>query len=260
MLGKQDTFSSGGLGSRYFVVKDTFDLYAGILFQLTGGQSENVWGTEQENWLLSRMQESDTTWRVMGNSTSMTSMLLDLSNIDFLPDQFRQTFYLNVDQWDGLPNKRQTFLGTLAATGVGNTVMIAGDIHNSHAAKHGETVFEFTVAGVSSTSFKGFMREISQAPPFSEIQGTAFFVENLESLMLEASPVMEATNEKQMKYTRSGVHGFAVIEANASDMVTTFYHLDEAEVFTNQYQSAELPAKFFTKRFRIVGSDLSETL
>ncbi len=259
MLGKQDLFSPSGLGSRYFVVKSAFDLYAGLLFQLTQGASENVWGSAQEDWLIGRLTQSDTAWRVIGNSTSMTSMNLDLSKIEFLPDQFRQNFYLNIDQWDGLPNKRATFLGTLAANGIGNTVMIAGDIHNSHAANHGNGVFEFTVAGVSSTSFKGFMRELAQGPPFSEIPGTAVFVENLEALMLEASPVINSeTGEKQMHYTRSGVHGFSVIEVNANHLTNTFYHLDEQEAFTNQYDSATLPAKFSTKQFRAVGTDLEE--
>ncbi|CAM2009533.1 alkaline phosphatase D family protein [Acanthopleuribacter pedis] len=259
MLGKADFFSPSGLGSRYFVVKSAFDLYAGLLFQLTQGQSENVWGADQENWLLGRLSQSTTTWRVIGNSTSMTSMNLDLSTIDFLPDQFRQNFYLNIDQWDGCPNKRATFLGTLAAGGIGNTVMIAGDIHNAHAANHGNGVFEFTAAGISSSSFKSFMRSVVQGPPFDAIPGAAVFVENMEALMIDASPVInEETGEKQMRYTRSGVNGFSVIEVNDTDLTNTFYHLDEAEVFTNQYADDTLPAKFQTKQFRAIGTDLEE--
>ena len=77
-MGKTGLASSTATGSRYFVIKGAYELYAAARFLASGGASEDVFGAEQEAWLFRTFAESQTTWRVMGNSCSMTSMTLCL--------------------------------------------------------------------------------------------------------------------------------------------------------------------------------------
>lgn len=258
MLGKQGVFAGSGLGSRYFVVKEAYDLYSGILYQMSQGQSENVWGADQETWLRTGLTNSDATWKVIGNSCSHTSLVLDFTQVPGLPATLAQRFYINVDQWDGFPNKRAEFLGFLAANGVQNTVFLAGDIHASHAAQHGNGVHEFTVAAVSSGTFKEFVRRQIQNPPFNTVLSAPALAENLEQLFLNGSPRIEVLGEPQMVYTKQDVNGFAVVEVNAGNFVTTFHHIDEAQTFINHYQNPALSAMFSARTFEIVNGELRD--
>ena len=251
LLGKQNLF--GGIGVRNFVVKDTYDLFAGILFQATAGQSENALGDLQEEWLRRKLQESESTWRFIGNSTSFTTLIYDLRELEFLPALFRQRFYLNADQWDGFPNKRRELLALFGSRP--NTLMLAGDIHQSHTADHGNGLVEFTVTSISSSTFKNFLRTAVLDEPFNGIAGTNLLVENFEALVLEA----DAKNEKpHLRYTRGDVHGFAVVSVSAARVETTFYHIHQDHVQTNHYENPGLGNLFSQKRFAVQNGELRE--
>ena len=259
MLGKTSLLATNGLGSRNFVVKDTYDLVAALAVRANNGASEDVLGQDQENWLTEVINNSSTTWRVVGTSISATSLVLDFRDNDQVPALFRQRFYLGVDQWDGFPNKRAQLFELFASHPQQNTVLISGDIHASHASRHGNGIFEFTVCGVSSEPFKGFMRGAVQGPPFTDVPGINELVEDAEALFMAGSPVIdEASGLKQMAFTRADVHGFSVIEADATGLTNTFHHLDEGEVSENQYESAELDGKFTEVKFEIRGGELEQ--
>ena len=258
LFGKTGAFSGAGLGSRYFIVKDTYDLFAGVRYQLTGGASEDVFGLEQNTWLNQTLANSDATWRVMGNSCSFTSLIIDLRGIgELVPPELRQQFYVNVDQWDGFPNKKQEVLQTLANTGSGSAILLAGDIHASHVAKHADRIFEFTVAGVSSSPFKGFLRDAISGPPFDTVPAAAGLVESLETLNLQASPEI-GNGEKQLRYTNSDVVGFAVVTVDGQRVETRYFHLEGNEVLVNQYETGELSSKTQEVAFQVNGSDLTQ--
>ncbi len=175
-LGKQDLYSSNGIGSRYLVVKNTFDLYTAYKSLVEGDSAyDDAWGLAQTTAVFGNLLTSTSTWNVVGSSTSFTSMVLD-NSIDgcsgtpsslrsFLAAAITQAsggaivpdpndpddpnfplpaaqFYLNVDQWDGFPIRRRVFLdnptGALPTTlKETNAVLLAGDIHARFVTDHG---------------------------------------------------------------------------------------------------------------------------
>ncbi|OUR92500.1 hypothetical protein A9Q81_16235 [Gammaproteobacteria bacterium 42_54_T18] len=167
--------SSNGIGSRYNVVKDTYDIYtlylstvAPVLHPLSTDPDyidpnyDNAWGDAQQTSILINMSVSNATWNVLGSSTSFTSMVLDAKTnaCTGVGSQLRQVLdgaglgaafpqaqiYLNVDQWDGFPIRRRILMddptGAIAANGLktlkgADTIIISGDIHATFATDHG---------------------------------------------------------------------------------------------------------------------------
>jgi len=74
-------------------------------------------GDDQETWLAERLRTSTAKWRIIGQQVMMAS----------LPQ------FLNVDQWDGYPAARARFFDAIEAEGVGDVVVLTGDIHSSWA-------------------------------------------------------------------------------------------------------------------------------
>jgi hypothetical protein len=112
LIGKQSFFNS--IGSRYVVVKDTYDLYTGLLYAQTVKASENAFGLDQESFVVQRLEQSTATHKVLVSSYSLISMQLDLTHVPGVPAQFARNFYFDVDQWDGFPNKRAELYARLA--------------------------------------------------------------------------------------------------------------------------------------------------
>ena len=77
LLGKQSFF--GEIGTRYFVIKGTFDLYAAYKL-FVAQDSEHPYGVEQLNWLKTQLPSSVASqrWRVLGSSVSFSPLILDL--------------------------------------------------------------------------------------------------------------------------------------------------------------------------------------
>src|SRR5205823_3443764 len=131
-MGKRDLFTSRG--SRYIVLKDTFDAWTAYTYATTSGASENAYGTAQEAWFETTLGAPET-WKVLVSSVSLTSLIFDLRDKTDIPDaSLRNRYYLNADQWDGFPNQKRALLGKLAATAGGKAFTVAGDIHASFAS------------------------------------------------------------------------------------------------------------------------------
>src|SRR5215813_6425503 len=129
LIGKQTFFNR--IGSRYVVVKDTYDLYTGLLYAQTIKASENAFGLDQEAFVVQRLEQSTATHKVLVSSYSLISMQLDLTHVPGVPAQFARNFYFDVDQWDGFPNKRAELYARLA--GIQNLIALSGDIHGAFA-------------------------------------------------------------------------------------------------------------------------------
>ncbi|OUS26008.1 hypothetical protein A9Q99_19725 [Gammaproteobacteria bacterium 45_16_T64] len=176
-LGRSATsvIAESGLGARYNVIKNTYDIYTLYLSSVAPSlhptttdpdyvspDYDNAWGTAQQTSILVNLSTSNATWNVLGSSTSFTSMVLDASTgtCGGADSLLRQTLdgaslgaampdaqiYLNVDQWDGFPVRRTILMddptGAITSAGLktlkgSNTVIISGDIHSSFATDHG---------------------------------------------------------------------------------------------------------------------------
>ena len=92
-------------------------------------------GATQREWLKSTMAASKARWRVLGNPQMLQPLrLVDLDNeitrfVD--PDLPPNAgLYLNGTQWDGYQAERRDILSHLVEHGVGDNVVLTGDIHS----------------------------------------------------------------------------------------------------------------------------------
>lgn len=257
-MGKTDLFAGGGLGSRYMVVKDTFDLYTPVLYQASAKSSENVLGSTQETWFLDKFKNSTATWKTWGNEYMNMSMILDLSVQTALPSDLRQKFYLNVDAWDGMPNKRKELINALAA--VSNSVIITGDIHSFFAgsvtASDGKTkVPEFVGSSISSGTFQSMLySQVAASPTLKSVTGINSLVASLDDLMKPANA--------QYVYNNTANVGYSTVECDSKEYKVTFNQILETEVNTNYLNSTttQLNAKFSQKKFKLTSGSRDITV
>jgi alkaline phosphatase D len=241
-MGKVDLF--GIRGSRYVVVKDTFDLYAGYRYATSGRATENVLGTAQENWFKQQVQATNT-WKVIVSSVSFTSLVWDLRTKTDIPDPtLRQRFYFNVDQWDGFPTKRKELLSSLKASNV-NAVVLSGDIHASYASVE-EGIPSLTSPAISS----GTVQELAGNAVLGAgyYQGSAIY----RYVVAELDATLKAGNPN-LVFSNSVQHGFTVVDVRADQVQATFHLIPSSEVNKDysKRDDAELQGKFTTHAFRV---------
>jgi len=249
-MGKQGLFTR--LGSRYLIVKQLFDLYAGFKYQATAKASENALGNEQEAFLRDRLQSSDRTFKVVVSSTSLTSMILDLTGQTGLPATLQQRFYLDCDQWDGFPSKRAELFAFLTQANVRNAMFVCGDIHATFLSKvsagAGNDLAVITSPAISSQTLKEELLE--QVGELGLGPAAAALVAGLEQILQLSNP--------QIVFAKTDQHGFAVVEITGQGAKATFHQIANTEV-THDYSATpgDLAGKFATTAYNISGGAIT---
>jgi len=242
-MGKTSFFSE--LGSRYLVVKATYDLYSGWAYQNfvgsagASGKDQNAHGAEQALWLNTGLAASDATWRVLGSSVSLTSMILGLNSTGIAAatpaiagTQLDNDFYLNVDQWDGFGTYRAAgVIPALEKTGnsPNGAISIAGDIHSSWVSKHGSSsdIVSFTCPSISSGTFQQFIRD--QAATLVTDTAALDSLLSLADHIVHTSSEFQSASDKasggEIAYNKLETHGFAVAEVGGDDFTVTLHQL-----------------------------------
>jgi len=237
LMGK--TSHLADLGARYFVVKDTFDLYAQYKAALSSNSADDMYGATQRSWLTGKLTSNTGTWKILGSSVSFSPLVMDLraksagraalpdayaqldAALEGVPSPFNQRFYLNVDHWDGAVVSKQVMIQTLASRG--NVVSIGGDIHSHYASKLADGVFDLTSSSVSSGTFGSYLDG-----GLDGLVGSAGLSDEQKGLVQGLKPyydvLMESASEP-LKVARTREHGVAVATANATEMSVTFYNL-----------------------------------
>lgn len=251
-LGKTGLFSS--LGARYFMVQPTYDLYAAHKAALPdSADAENPCGATQFEWLRQTLLASDARWKVVVNSTSLTSMVLDLTGeadglplpikklLAELPGPLRNRFYLNADLFDGLPDFRRRLLDLYAS--VDGVVLVAGDIHASFASRHRGKVWEFTGPAVSSSTLRAAMAHLAQSDPvLSRVPGVAELVGQLDLLLGQANGEIE--------YVDTAANGFVSLLVSSDRIHATYWQVDGGYATHSFYdRPAQLLARLIPKQF-----------
>src|SRR5262249_59052695 len=78
-MGKSSLFAPGGVGARYIIVKPTYDIWRGFV-AAQDAEKDDPYQATQQLWLDDKLAaESDATWKVLGSSTSQTSLIVDLT-------------------------------------------------------------------------------------------------------------------------------------------------------------------------------------
>ncbi|HTE51989.1 MAG TPA: alkaline phosphatase D family protein [Kofleriaceae bacterium] len=228
-MGKSSLF--GQLGSRYLVIKPTYDVYATFRSTDAKGTYE-PYGAEQSAWLEEKLDaEPDATWKVLANSTAFTSLIVDLEPYaaqlgGLLP---ATQLYLDVDQWDGFPAARANLFTRL---NLHNTVILSGDIHAAYftdygADPDGNRVVEFTGPGVSSGPFEELLRSTAESiPALSGNPLVDVLLSLIDSLLPSAFPALRFSNSK--------VNGVMVLGVSATELQGTYTMLPGPESLEDQ--------------------------
>jgi len=245
-MGKTSLF--GYLGSRYFVIKDTFDIYAAYQEFVAQQQGKSVQGgfdAAQTNWIAQTFATSTSTWKILASSVSFSPLMFDFSssrantdivpleyvlNSELIPAPLKQRFYLEADQWDGFPQYKSNFIeNVLSQFGV---ISLGGDVHSSYITEHkasdvsGLKSFNFTTSSISSGTFSSFLNngmqdilgQLGDIP--AEVAQLPLFFDNL---------VKSATKRDDIKdnlvFSRMNEHGVVIVEANSENMLMTFHNV-----------------------------------
>jgi alkaline phosphatase D len=241
-MGKRDLYSRQG--SRYVVIKDTLDAYAAYKFGATQGASENVYGDAQETWLAEALAGPET-WKVLVSSVSMTSLMIDLrEKMDVTDPTLRNRFYLNVDMWDGFPNRRKALLEQLSQVAGGKALVLSGDIHAAFASVE-NGVACLTTPAISSQSIKGGAAGVAVSAGFDPTSAVyKYAVLQIDTTFQEANP--------GIAFSDCDGHGFLVVQLGAEEAIATFHLIPSAHAETDYASTPnDLARRFVTKKFRI---------
>jgi alkaline phosphatase D len=243
-LGKTSLF--GSVGSRYFVVEQTFQIYAAWLWTTRGPQTQNALGDTQLNWIASQMAASNAKWKVLASSVSTRPLVLDLTNPALgVPAPFNQRFLLNVDQWDGFPQGRQSLLARLPP----GSVILSGDIHATLVGGdpipgRSGIVVEFTTPAISSASFRTLLATTAANDPL------------LAPLAASLLPMLDQlVSDVGLDYFQSTRPGHTVLDSAPSEFKANIRQYDPAVVLAQPPATAPTPQREI--RFTFDGALLS---
>lgn len=264
-MGKTSLFNF--IGSRYLVVKDTYDIYAGYLeyvANLQGTSVQSGFDAAQTAWLGQTFATSTSTWKMLGSSVSFSPLIFDLSasradsglsllegvlNSAALPAALKQRFYLEADQWDGFPQFKSSFVdNVMSQFGV---ISLGGDVHSSYVTEHkannvtGKKSFNFTTSSVSSGTFGSFL-ENGMQQIFSQLGEVP---EQLKDLPFYFDPLVRSATKRDdisdnMIFSRMWEHGVAIVEVDAEQVLVNFHNTGSEfhnmdTVTRNYYNDAE---------------------
>ena len=223
-LGKSSLF--GELGSRYFVVKDAFDLLQAL--RAAEAPPPSAYGARQAAWLDAAIARPAPRWRLLANSVAMLPMVLDLSDpaLD-APALMRRSFYLNNDQWDGFGRERDAWVSKLDASG--GALVLSGDIHSGFATQLGARTVEFTTPAVSSATLNQMVAGSAENDP-----GNAAAIHRLAAALDE---VLRA-GEPRLRYAQTHRHGHLRIRLAGDTLAAEFVEFDAELCRQRRYDDA----------------------
>ncbi len=269
-LGKINLFSSHGVGARYVIVKQNYDLYSHFRYLTSNKGSESILGTTQEDELLATLRHSDARWRLVFSQVSSIPMViapqkareLD-SAIDLALSATEASlragsalgswnakqglhildyeFYMNLDGWDGFTNKRADLLRQYdqfnQARNDQNTVLISGDIHSSwvarqsHAQGLATNIYEFTGTSVSSGTGKGLV--------VNKIDGSFLEQLGIEDILIDmgldkVNSLVKAGYDG-MDYVNIADNGYMYFTIDGAELTNTYFLFDVHTVSQNYY-------------------------
>jgi alkaline phosphatase D len=204
----------GQLGTRYLGILSGYEAIADARYDESGGASEEMMGQGQEAWFLETMQTSDATWKVWGNEFPLFRKVVDLSTFS-VPLSFQKKFLLSLEDWGGVPNKRDALLDALAD--VDNVVAVTGDVHAffvSTPHPRGDAsrqIVEFVGSSVSSGTYQELLFNTASSDPALVEAGApalALLVEEfLQDDLTRPNPDLRYANVKEQGYAIAEVSG-----------------------------------------------------
>ncbi len=243
-LGKYALMTRDGVGVTTLVSKMAFDVYA------MKYPDQNVYGEEQSRWIQSCIGETTQPWLLFASSVSMTPMTVDLSDMDVLPDAFRQPIYINLDQFDGFPSARAALMETFRGH---NALVLSGDIHAAFITDHG-AAREITGPAVSSDTAREMLHALVATNP--ALENKEAILKALDDMDIDAKII--ACNRNCVGMDTSAVihhadvehHGYTMIELEAEHTMVTLHTFPFRYATQNLYEKiSELDRLVISKKF-----------
>lgn len=204
---------NSALGSRNLVLKSGFD-------PLEAAAAPTMLGATQKAWLIDAITASDASFKIWGSETQLSQMLIDLSGVEQLPENFRGVFYFTCDQWDGYRSERAEILDALRD--VEDLVILTGDIHAFYASDvyvdfddpQDKVAVEYVCAGISSSPVQEIVEKTIATSETLSSLGLEEVVPQFDTLVKQASD--------HYQYLSSNVNGIAIVEVDAAALAVTF--------------------------------------
>ncbi|WP_437912075.1 alkaline phosphatase D family protein [Sorangium sp. So ce302] len=235
-LGKTDYYSA--FGSRHLVVKESFDPISRIALKADVERGV-VMGDAQRAWFKKTMEESRSTWKVWGNESPLSQLVLAHTTQPAEPEQESLTrhFYLSCDGWDGFRKERDELIGMLAAV-EGNVVSITGELGAflaGTAAVEGATakIVEFGGAAISSATYRSVLtKQLASHPTLKGV---------LEAEDIDIDDSMQKANP-YLAFSNATSNGFCIVEANADEFVVSMHMIPEDALAAPLYDETGVAA------------------
>lgn len=247
-LGKRGPYAI--LGARQFADADLYDLVARARWDATDGASEVIMGAEQEGWFLETMKASDATWKVWANEFLLMPLRIDVRAIESLPADFRKRFYITMDDWTGVPNRRAALLTELSQ--LDNVVALTGDIHAFFAGTPmvdddpATRIVELVTAGISSSALRNILVRIATADDTLREAGAVALAAGIKSFFLDR----ETAPNPHMAHANVDAHGYMVVAVDADRLDARLMEAPSTAV-TSRLEGAALDAAFTPVEFQV---------
>jgi alkaline phosphatase D len=212
---------SNEAGQRYF------SLGCGAM----GDSSRYMLGATQHSWFVNQLQSSKATWKLWANEVML--MQLKLGPI-----------YIDLDQWDGYQQERNSILNVIKHGNIKNVVALTGDLHTflaGYLKTDFDNPFEPNIGVelmVGSITSANFAEEIESALPLSSRPLPAKSMGVPPNLL---DPVIRAANP-WIQYWDSSTHGYGVLTITPSHLVCQY----KAVTTITQPTANLVPLKTFT--------------
>ncbi|MCA9547815.1 MAG: alkaline phosphatase D family protein, partial [Myxococcales bacterium] len=212
LLGKFEEYTA--IGARQFVQKSQFD-------PREAESGVTMLGGPQKQWLLDTLRASTATWKLWGSEVMNTQLLVDLSRFESLPENFRDTFYFTLDQWDGYRTERAEVMQALEE--VGNVVVLVGDIHAHYASElHVDfdnpgdrpAAVEFVCPGISSQALQNITVQTLEGNQTLSDLGLVDIAREFDREVYMANP--------HIKFTDNLANGYLRVDLSAAEVQATW--------------------------------------
>jgi len=252
--GKIDLFSLTGIGARYMVSKNVFDIY--IELKRSEGAIDSVYGFTQDSWISTTLEDSSALWRVYASSVSLTPMIIDLSNMEGLDPFLKTGFYINLDQFDGFKYQKKSLIDKLREK---PSIVISGDIHSTFVTDH-HGVIEFTGSSVSSSTFSESLPKYIENSNISDyIENSEEFLENLDQLLIYSNQIQYRVDPDfpLIKTANTSSNAYVLIEVNEDNIYSSIYSITAEMSVERLYEVENINDYFSLKSYSVSRNDMS---
>jgi|GEM_PF-216433 len=288
LMGKTSLFSD--FGSRYQLVNETFQIFAGFTYQqfvLSGGvigRDQAFYNSAQQTFLgtaLATSSAANRIWRVVASSAPFTPIKLELGDLPAgvtlptqgtisgvtipasIPSQFLVEFLLNGDEAAGFPQFRQGIIDLLSQH---DALLVSGDIHASlignNNAAGGQHVVDFTVPSAASSQFRRAINsafasvEALMTPGVQQatgLQGNFTFDTAQKNAVIAATDEIIKKNTSEMFDADTDAHGYTVFVASPTELVADYRKISTDWIDDNLYSRTprDLDRLFAREKYRV---------